>query len=240
MKQEEQPGAGRALAAPPHAALPTPDRFKKIHQLHGRAPLKGARRHLVRVNSGRLRERAGWVRVTLWEAAGVGPCAAARTKRPGRPRCRDQGGAGGRGAVALGVRASGREGEEEERGGVGWGVGCRPRRRSVARRQGGPLAGAAPGRGAGRGRSGWGMGVDGSRGAADSPRVRRARQTRRRGAGPLRCCSQRAGAGAGSARPLCRAAAAGGGGRAGGGAPRGACPRGRGERGRSARVLGRA
>lgn len=112
--------------------------------------------------------------------------------------------------------------------GAEWAEGCcRPRRRSVARRQGGPLAGAAPGRGAGRGRSGWGMGGDGSRGAADSPRVRRARQTRRRGAGPLRCCSQRAGAGAGSARPLCRAAAAGGGGRAGGGAPRGACPGGR-------------
>ena len=55
---------------------------------------------------------------------------AARTKRPGRPRCRDQGGAGGRGAVALGVRASGREGEEEE---PGWG--------GVGRRGGAALVG---------------------------------------------------------------------------------------------------
>ena len=151
-KQEEQPAAGRALAAP-HAALPPPNRFKKIHQLHDRAPLKGARRHLVRVNSGRLRERAGWVRVTLWEAAGVGPCArrpnkearpppVSRSGRRGRPRGRGPGGPrlwpGRRGGRAR-VGRSGPKG------------GCRPRRRSVARRQGGPLAGLGRARGLSRG-----------------------------------------------------------------------------------------
>lgn len=71
-RQAELPGARSALTAP-LAALPPPKRVKKIHQLHDRAPLKGARRHLVGVSSGRRRERAGWVRVTLSAAAGGGP-----------------------------------------------------------------------------------------------------------------------------------------------------------------------
>lgn len=86
-RQAELPGARSALAAPPLAALSPPKPVKKIHQLHDRAPLKGARRHLVGVISGRRRERAGWVRVTLPAAAGGGPPApVARTKRPCRPR----------------------------------------------------------------------------------------------------------------------------------------------------------
>lgn len=74
--------------------------------------------------------------------------------------------------------------------------------------------------------------------------MRRARQTRKRGAGPLRCCSQRAGAGAGSLAPLqsrrCWGRGPGRGWCAAGGVPTRARPRGRGERGRSARALGRA
>lgn len=121
-QQEEQPGAESALAAP-YAALPPPNRFKKIHQLHHRAPLKGARRHLVGVNSGRRKERGGWVRVTLHKAEEGAPGPSARTKRPGHPRCRGLG--GGSEAVVLGVLESDRESEEDElgRGGVGWGGG---------------------------------------------------------------------------------------------------------------------
>lgn len=96
-RQAELPGARNALAAPLAALPPLPKRVKKIHQLHDRAPLKGARRHLVGVNSERRRERAGWVRVTL-PAAGGGPPGACRpnkeavlsapppTTTPGGPR----------------------------------------------------------------------------------------------------------------------------------------------------------
>ena len=85
--QAELPGARSALAAPLAVLPPPPKPVKKIHQLHDRAPLKGARRHLVGVISGRRRERAGWVRVTLPAAAGGGaPAPVARTKRPCRPR----------------------------------------------------------------------------------------------------------------------------------------------------------
>lgn len=141
-----------------------------------------------------------------------------------------------------GVPVSGREGEERALAGrSGVGRRCRPPRRSVARLRGGRLAGLGRawglhrGGAASRGCSGRGVAGDGPRGAADSPRERRARQTRRRGARPPRRRRQRAGAGAGNPGPLRRATAAEGGGRAGGGAPRGACPRGRGEGGRLSR-----
>lgn len=107
---------------PPHAALPPPNWFKKIHQLHHRAPLKDARRHLVGVNSGRRRERAGWVRVTLRKAAGGRPCArrpnkeawpppVSRSGRRWRPLGRGPGGPrvwpGGRGKVREGWSGEG-------------------------------------------------------------------------------------------------------------------------------------
>ena len=126
-RSRREPGA---LSPPPMPRSPPPNRFKKIHQLHDRAPLKGARRHLVRVNSGRRRESAGWARVTLREAAGGGPSARRAYKKalpPPMLRSGRRGGARCGGALALAetgvVPVSGRKGEEEEpwRGGVGWG-----------------------------------------------------------------------------------------------------------------------
>jgi hypothetical protein len=69
--EHEQQPAAEELSPPP------PPRFKKIHQLHGRSPPKGARRHLVGVNSGRRME---------CDTAGGAPAPAARTKAaaPGR------------------------------------------------------------------------------------------------------------------------------------------------------------